>query len=310
MTSWPAPSPGLTASPPSPRSPRPTRARRPTSWARGQRARHEGDGEQPPPRRFLDDPAFDVLLARFERLAYPLYLLPADPCPRSGTPATRVRPGRVVDPQRGRVGWHAEPGLRVLGIVLGGVFDRHLRAEADRQPHRRDAAPVHARARRRQPAAKVTSLDRVASSTSSAASTSPPAAFALPCLLWADRLRRRPHLLLRRLAVCPRRASPSPARHWPLIPDASAHHPRKRRASSAWRPSLRARRRRRPRRAAPRHRGGHKFSARVPIMSSREVPKAMSSATMRAHAVATLRRAGRGFGATGRIQRDDARRGT
>ena len=31
--------------------------------------------------RFLDDPAFDVLLARFERLGVPLYLHPAEPVP-------------------------------------------------------------------------------------------------------------------------------------------------------------------------------------------------------------------------------------
>jgi predicted TIM-barrel fold metal-dependent hydrolase len=44
--------------------------------------------------RFLDDPAFDVLLARFERLGVPLYLHPWRPSATPTTPASnRPSPG-------------------------------------------------------------------------------------------------------------------------------------------------------------------------------------------------------------------------
>jgi predicted TIM-barrel fold metal-dependent hydrolase len=76
--------------------------------------------------RFLDDPAFDVLLARAERLGVPLYLHPTEP-------VTAVRDAyyRGFDPpvawflSAAAWGWHAETGLHVLRMVLGGVFDRH-----------------------------------------------------------------------------------------------------------------------------------------------------------------------------------------
>ena len=54
--------------------------------------------------RFLDDPSFDVLLARFARLGVPLYLHPAEP-----VPAVRdayyegFDPAVIVVPQRGGV---------------------------------------------------------------------------------------------------------------------------------------------------------------------------------------------------------------
>ncbi len=75
---------------------------------------------------FLDDPAFEPLLARFERLGVPLYLHPAPP------------PQAVRDIYYGRLpghsslllsmagwGWHSETAVHVLRMVLAGVFDRH-----------------------------------------------------------------------------------------------------------------------------------------------------------------------------------------
>jgi predicted TIM-barrel fold metal-dependent hydrolase len=76
--------------------------------------------------RFLDDPAFDALLARFARLGVPLYLHPTEP-----VPAVRDAYYAGFDPavswflSAAAWGWHAETGLHVLRMVLGGVFDRH-----------------------------------------------------------------------------------------------------------------------------------------------------------------------------------------
>jgi predicted TIM-barrel fold metal-dependent hydrolase len=76
--------------------------------------------------RFLDDPSFDVLLARAERLGVPLYLHPAEP-----VPAVRDAYYAGFDPAvswflgAAAWGWHAETGLHVLRMVLAGVFDRH-----------------------------------------------------------------------------------------------------------------------------------------------------------------------------------------
>jgi uncharacterized protein len=76
--------------------------------------------------RFLDDPRFDVLLARAERLGVPLYLHPAEP-----VPAVRDAYYTGFDPavswflSAAAFGWHAETGLHLLRMVLAGVFDRH-----------------------------------------------------------------------------------------------------------------------------------------------------------------------------------------
>ena len=80
--------------------------------------------------RFLDDPSFDVLLARFASLGVPLYLHPAEP-----VPAVRDAYYEGFDPavswflSAAAWGWHAETGLHVLRMVLGGVFDRHPRLQ-------------------------------------------------------------------------------------------------------------------------------------------------------------------------------------
>ncbi len=76
--------------------------------------------------RFLDDPRFDVLLARAARLDCPLYLHPAPPPPP-------VRQAYFDDLPHGTGpvlatsgwGWHVETGLHVVRLVLGGAFDRH-----------------------------------------------------------------------------------------------------------------------------------------------------------------------------------------
>ena len=55
--------------------------------------------------RFLDDPAFDVLLARFERLGVPLYLHPAEPVPAvRDAYYTGFNPAVSLVPERGRLG--------------------------------------------------------------------------------------------------------------------------------------------------------------------------------------------------------------
>jgi uncharacterized protein len=76
--------------------------------------------------RFLDDPAFDVLHERAVRLGVPLYLHPAEP-----VPAVRDAYYQGFAPavswflSAAAFGWHAETGIHVLRMVLGGVFDRH-----------------------------------------------------------------------------------------------------------------------------------------------------------------------------------------
>ena len=75
---------------------------------------------------FLDDPGYEPLLARAERLDVPLYLHPSRP------------PGALQDilfhglpPHLAALlassawGWHAEAGLHTLRLVVAGVFDRH-----------------------------------------------------------------------------------------------------------------------------------------------------------------------------------------
>jgi predicted TIM-barrel fold metal-dependent hydrolase len=80
--------------------------------------------------RFLDDPAFAVLLERAERLGVPLYLHPTEP-----VAAVREAYYDGLSPAVGWLlgaaawGWHAETGLHVLRMVLAGVFDRHPRLQ-------------------------------------------------------------------------------------------------------------------------------------------------------------------------------------
>jgi predicted TIM-barrel fold metal-dependent hydrolase len=76
--------------------------------------------------RFLDDPAFEPILARAETLDLPLYIHP-------GIPATAVR-NAYYDGLPGNFsftmalsawGWHAETAIHALRLVLSGALDRH-----------------------------------------------------------------------------------------------------------------------------------------------------------------------------------------
>jgi predicted TIM-barrel fold metal-dependent hydrolase len=78
--------------------------------------------------RFLDDPDFDVLLERFERLDVTLYLHPTEPTPEIRAAYFEgYAPAATWFLSSAAWGWHAETGLHVLRMVLGGVFDRHPR---------------------------------------------------------------------------------------------------------------------------------------------------------------------------------------
>jgi predicted TIM-barrel fold metal-dependent hydrolase len=76
--------------------------------------------------RFLDDPAFEPVLARAEALDLPIYLHP-------GIPAQAVR-GAYYDGLPGNFsfslalgtwGWHAETAVHTLRLALSGALDRH-----------------------------------------------------------------------------------------------------------------------------------------------------------------------------------------
>ena len=75
---------------------------------------------------FLDDPAFEPLLARFEALDVPLYLHPAPP-PEPVRRAYYDRlPGSVSELLSvAGWGWHSETAIHVLRLVLSGALDRH-----------------------------------------------------------------------------------------------------------------------------------------------------------------------------------------
>jgi predicted TIM-barrel fold metal-dependent hydrolase len=76
--------------------------------------------------RFLDDPVFEPILARAEKLDLPIYLHP-------GIPTESVR-NAYYDNLPGNFsfvlalsawGWHADTAIHVLRLVLSGVLDRH-----------------------------------------------------------------------------------------------------------------------------------------------------------------------------------------
>jgi uncharacterized protein len=75
---------------------------------------------------FLDDPRFEPLLDRAERLGVPIYLHPSMP-PEN---LREILYGGLPQPaatllSSGAFGWHAELGIHVLRLVIAGVFDRH-----------------------------------------------------------------------------------------------------------------------------------------------------------------------------------------
>jgi predicted TIM-barrel fold metal-dependent hydrolase len=78
--------------------------------------------------RFLDDPAFEPILAKAEELDVPIYIHP-------GIPAQEVR-SAYYDNLPGNFsftfalaawGWHAETAVHTLRLVLSGALDRHPR---------------------------------------------------------------------------------------------------------------------------------------------------------------------------------------
>lgn len=79
---------------------------------------------------FLDDPSADPVLATAERLGVPVYLHPAEP-----PPAVRAAYFSGLEPALAGTlatagwGWHAECGLHVLRMVVGGVFERFPRLQ-------------------------------------------------------------------------------------------------------------------------------------------------------------------------------------
>ena len=75
---------------------------------------------------FLDDPAFDPLLARFEQLGVPLYLHPAPPPPAVRDAYYARLPGHSsLLLSLAGWGWHSETAIHVLRLVLSGTLDRH-----------------------------------------------------------------------------------------------------------------------------------------------------------------------------------------
>ncbi len=74
---------------------------------------------------FLDDPSVRPVLAAAQRLSVPIYLHPAPP-PRAVADAyfSGLAPDRSIALATAGWGWHAECGMHVLRMVLGGVFER------------------------------------------------------------------------------------------------------------------------------------------------------------------------------------------
>jgi predicted TIM-barrel fold metal-dependent hydrolase len=75
--------------------------------------------------RFLDDEEFWPIFERAEALGVPVYLHPTYPTAQVMDAYYSGLAGQVrATLATGGWGWHAETGLHVLRIILGGVFDR------------------------------------------------------------------------------------------------------------------------------------------------------------------------------------------
>ena len=75
---------------------------------------------------FLDDPRYEPLFARAERLGVPLYLHPSRPPGALQDILFQGLPPHVAALLASSAwGWHAEAGLHTLRLVVAGVFDRH-----------------------------------------------------------------------------------------------------------------------------------------------------------------------------------------
>jgi predicted TIM-barrel fold metal-dependent hydrolase len=71
--------------------------------------------------RYLDEPSFDVLLARAESLGVPIYIHPTDP-PQVVTDCYYAPFDPALVPTWG---WPVETGTHLLRLICAGVFDRH-----------------------------------------------------------------------------------------------------------------------------------------------------------------------------------------
>ncbi len=78
--------------------------------------------------KFLDDPAFEPVLARAERLGVPIYVHPGVP-PEAVRQAYYAGLPAPLDMALATFafGWHAETAVHVLRLVFNGTLDRHPR---------------------------------------------------------------------------------------------------------------------------------------------------------------------------------------
>ncbi len=79
--------------------------------------------------KFLDDPSFDVLLAKAEALDVPIYLHPNIPpaAVRAAYYEGLPKPSVSFALSIAGWGWHSETAVHVLRLVLSGALDRHPR---------------------------------------------------------------------------------------------------------------------------------------------------------------------------------------
>jgi uncharacterized protein len=76
--------------------------------------------------RFLDDPAFDPILARAAALDRPIYLHPGIPTPAVRQAYFDNLPGNFsFTLALSAWGWHADTAIHVLRLALSGALDRH-----------------------------------------------------------------------------------------------------------------------------------------------------------------------------------------
>jgi uncharacterized protein len=76
--------------------------------------------------RFLDDPAFEPILARAEALDVPIYIHPAIPAEAVRQAYYDNLPGNFsFTLALSAWGWHAETAIHMLRLVLSGALDRH-----------------------------------------------------------------------------------------------------------------------------------------------------------------------------------------
>jgi hypothetical protein len=76
--------------------------------------------------RFLDDPAFEPILAQAEKLDLPIYIHPGIPAPPIRNAYYDNLPGNFSFTfALAAWGWHAETAVHTLRLVLSGTLDRH-----------------------------------------------------------------------------------------------------------------------------------------------------------------------------------------